>query len=223
MLITCLAVVMLVPVTPLAAPVPSLDAVIVAANSPSAIQQDVRHPVEGLAVWIAGTARIPVGLEIDRSLPEAEILAPGDLDGLTIRAALDAIMRADPRYEWKDLDGVPVVRPHDAWRDPRNPLNRSVSVHWVDEPPRLLLDRVIELLYGFEPNSGDYSFDERRLSVDIQGGSIVDVLNGIVRGGDLCWRVYHGTANPSAYAIQLDDLRSTQSMGSNFQTPPRRR
>jgi hypothetical protein len=52
---------------------------------------------------------------------------PIDVRGLTLRQALDAVVAVDRRYEWRDVDGVPVVRPKTAWRDAGHPLSRMVS------------------------------------------------------------------------------------------------
>jgi hypothetical protein len=50
-----------------------------------------------------------------------------DIRGTTLRQALDAVVAKDRRYEWRYIDGVVVVRPASAWRDPGHPLLRTVS------------------------------------------------------------------------------------------------
>jgi hypothetical protein len=52
---------------------------------------------------------------------------PLDLRGVTLRQALDAVVAKDRRYSWREVDGVVVVRPVAAWRDPAHPLARTVS------------------------------------------------------------------------------------------------
>ena len=52
---------------------------------------------------------------------------PLDVRGVTLRQALDAVVAKDRRYEWRYVDGVAVVRPASAWRDPEHPLSRTVS------------------------------------------------------------------------------------------------
>jgi hypothetical protein len=52
---------------------------------------------------------------------------PVDVRGLTLRQALDAVVAVDRRYEWRDMEGVPVVRPKTAWRDSGHPLSRRLS------------------------------------------------------------------------------------------------
>jgi hypothetical protein len=50
-----------------------------------------------------------------------------DIRGVTLRQALDAAVAADRRYEWREVDGVAVVRPKAAWADPQHPLMRATS------------------------------------------------------------------------------------------------
>ena len=45
------------------------------------------------------------------------------LAGLTVAEALEELTALDPRYRWIDSDGVIVVRPLEAWADPKNVLN----------------------------------------------------------------------------------------------------
>jgi len=52
---------------------------------------------------------------------------PLDVRGVTLREALDAVVAKDPRYAWTVLDGVVVVRPVAAWRDPSHPLLRPMQ------------------------------------------------------------------------------------------------
>jgi hypothetical protein len=49
---------------------------------------------------------------------------PLDVRGVTLRQALDAVVAKDRRYSWREVDGVVVVRPVAAWRDPEHPLLR---------------------------------------------------------------------------------------------------
>ena len=79
---------------------------------------------------------------------------PPDVRALTLGDALDTAVARDRRYAWDVLDGVVVVRPAAAWRDPSHPLltlidqlNATVRArgraHWVLERSSsvVLLDR----------------------------------------------------------------------------------
>ena len=67
-----------------------------------------------------------------------------DVRGLPLWHALNAVTVANRRYEWREMDGVVVVRPRAAWRDPSHPLltlvdqlNATVRArpgsHWILE------------------------------------------------------------------------------------------
>ena len=54
--------------------------------------------------------------------------------GSPLHWCCDALVTIDPRYEWRLLDGVVVIRPQTAWDDPANPLagaRRQPSACWT--------------------------------------------------------------------------------------------
>jgi hypothetical protein len=75
--------------------------------------------------WAGGLALGFEGLPpLDRTL---HLVATGK----TMRTVLDAIVEIDPRYEWRLVDGVVLIRPVDP--NQRNPLlNRTVSALKLD-------------------------------------------------------------------------------------------
>ena len=100
-----------------------------------------------LIVNIAGRLGVPFGFEAAGALSERVSMpfrtsspngarpgkivsvrpTPLDVRGVTLRQALDAVVAKDRRYSWREVDGVVVVRPVAAWRDPQHPLSRMVS------------------------------------------------------------------------------------------------
>jgi hypothetical protein len=58
---------------------------------------------------------------------------PRPVRGLTLSQALDAAVASDRRYEWRNIDGVVVVRPKAAWRDGDHPLLRRVTASELDD------------------------------------------------------------------------------------------
>ena len=70
---------------------------------------------------LAEAARLPMGIEqlAWETLPASErILMHFEsltLTGMSLGTALSAITAADPRQEWRDMDGVIVFRPASAW------------------------------------------------------------------------------------------------------------
>lgn len=138
-----------------------------------------------LIVSIAARLGIPVGFEEVGALrervsmpfnfqarPSRPIVSvrprPLDVRGVPLRQALDAVIAADRRYEWREVDGVVVVRPRAAWRDAGHPLLRRVTA--------------IEL-------------DDAGVSRDLDGGTLFDLLNAAVRkDGRLQWSLRSGVS-----------------------------
>ena len=88
------------------------------------------HPViitrvDGQAIGtLARAAGVPMGFEgLLTAKKRFSILATKR----TLRDVLDAMVAADRRYEWREDDGVIVVRPVDAWNDQSSSLNAPVD------------------------------------------------------------------------------------------------
>jgi hypothetical protein len=121
------------------------------------------------------------------TIPPQEFTVP--VAGLTLRQALDAYVAADRRYEWRDMDGVVVMRPVASWARADHPLAAPASA------VRLRDARISEafdaLLHAVESAKRPPTLpfgDEQRISVDFAGGDILHLVNAIVRGyGRLSW------------------------------------
>ena len=109
----------------------------------------IRMPDDAQGVWVDSVVAIAIRLGVPLGFEEAgatddrvrgpfvplnrgkRIVSvrqrPLDLRGMTLREALDAVAAEDRRYEWRTIDGVLVVRPVAAWRDPYHPLLRPMS------------------------------------------------------------------------------------------------
>jgi hypothetical protein len=58
------------------------------------------------------SARVPMGFEQAGPLPPSNgPRTPQPLAGMTMRQVLELIVGLDPRYTWREVDGVAVVRP----------------------------------------------------------------------------------------------------------------
>ena len=85
----------------------------------------VPSAVAGLARrfhFLAGVEYLPVDCQLlwRHSAPNGESV---NLRGLTIGEALRKLSEIDPRYRWIEHDGMIVMRPLEAWADPKNILN----------------------------------------------------------------------------------------------------
>jgi hypothetical protein len=151
-----------------------------------------------VVLGIGRMTRTPVGFEAapddDGRPAREEIESMKDrerisLAGKTVHEALDAIVAADPRYWWVDVHGVPVVRPVGAWVDPDNPLNRTVrDVVWEKVSMFDVLTLTQNLIEKGPKHAPVYA--EPTLSIRVQSGAVLDVLNEIVLAhGEMGWRV----------------------------------
>jgi hypothetical protein len=117
-----------------------------------------------------------------------------DLSGKTLRHALDLIAAVDPRYTWREISGVVVIRPHQAWSDQHNPLNQILhDVKWPNITSNDVLMRIMGILYE-SPAAGkpDYAreSEERTFSVQMRQPTVLDVLVASGRAhGRLGWFV----------------------------------
>ena len=95
----------------------------------------------------------------------------------------------DPRYEWRDLDGVIVFRPVKAWTDRENPLFRLINSVRFDDATMSEAVGVVRSFLG-SPFKEKPSFpDNRRVSVDLPQGTVLDLLNALASAhGEMSWQ-----------------------------------
>jgi hypothetical protein len=166
-----------------------------------------------LLTFIARSARVPIGFEElagipvldDGDLSTIPFSARTDLTGLSVGDALDALVSADPRYSWREQDGVIMIRPVQAWADPGHFLHQRFSgFHMRDSTAADVARAIYERLgapirfgeggvFGDPPDSeGDL---EKRIDFEVPSGTIVEALNSVVRAyGGLGWMVHYANA-----------------------------
>jgi hypothetical protein len=142
---------------------------------------------------------------VGRNVPRESI---GSVDGLTFREVLAAVVAADPRYDWRDMDGVTVLRPVSSWARADHPLDAAVApVSLHNARVSQGLDALISAVSHTSSTSGTYG-DESRFSVDFHGGTLLELANAIVRGhGRLTWSI---TSN--AGIQQLDESWAVETV-----------
>lgn len=144
---------------------------------------------------LAAAVRVPMGIE---TLATSPAFIQGDrvrVTGLTLREALQVLATIDPRYAWREMDGVIVLRPVDAWNDGSSPLFRMIGDLRAENVP---VERAIGVLMarlGDDQHVQNYFSDTRRISLDLPQGSVLDGLNHLVRAhGELCWEWQQNSA-----------------------------
>ena len=140
--------------------------------------------VNALSEYTVAIKRIPASKELKVS-------------GLTLRVALDQVVATDPRYEWRFVNGVVVMRPIAAWNDSTHPLHRFV-------PPDLNQvsgGQAVDALKAATGHPGPPVIEFPRthlFSVAFGGGRLIDLLDAIVRAhGEMAWSLT-GSVWPSA-------------------------
>jgi hypothetical protein len=109
----------------------------------------------------------------------------------TLRKVLDAMIAADLRYEWREDDGVIVVRPVDSWSDETSWLNIVVDGVTLSDVAATELHAVLTRMVGVKVTPSQGVGDTKRFSVTIpKNGTLLQALNAIVRAhGTLTWAV----------------------------------
>lgn len=166
-----------------------------------------------LLTLIARSARVPIGFEevagrptrFDGNLSSIPSAARTLLIGLTVGEALDVIVSADPRYRWREQDGVILIRPVEAWTDPAHFLNQGLDGFRLRDSTASDVAKVIysrfsvKVIYGEggvlgDPPGPDVGL-ERRLALDVPPGTTIEALNSVVRAhGELGWMVHYAHA-----------------------------
>jgi hypothetical protein len=163
---------------------------------------------------LAGAARVPIGYEAlayepDEPVPARSTLSTKDR---TVGQVLDLITTYDPRYTWRENDGVIHLRPVTSLDDPRDTLNQPVA-SFVLEDARLS-DALREVQFRLHPdwrNGGRVGSGPsptrmglRRFSVNETNTTILGVLDAIVKAhGSSSWQATYGDGSQSVPALRL--------------------
>jgi hypothetical protein len=141
---------------------------------------------------VAASVHVIVGFEALGVTEEQVPNRPGfdgvKLTGMTLQEALTVLVTLDPRYQWYDVDGVIVFRPVTAWLDPASPLVRAVDGIQMEDATMAKVIGEAMLRLG-EPDHRRNTFpDSRTFSLNLPRGSVLEMLNGIVRAhGEVSW------------------------------------
>jgi hypothetical protein len=127
-----------------------------------------------------------------------------DLSQQSVREILDLLCMADPRYEWREMAGVIVVRPTEAWDDPMHPLHLPIRFEVTDASMPELVARLAMFVGRYlGPLPKPSPTHRRRFTLREDRASLLEVLNRIVlQDGRLAWQYLDDVAN-SSRSIQL--------------------
>ena len=138
---------------------------------------------------LAEASGTPMGVETAGTTSvRSEIARHTIVTGMRLGDALVALAALDTRYEWREMDGVIVFRPAQAWRDGLNLLFLPVRDVQLQ---RVTLSTVMGLIAS-TLKSPEHAMntipDTRRISIDMPAGSVLDFLNAAAKAhGQLSW------------------------------------
>jgi hypothetical protein len=153
--------------------------------------------VLGLAKYFefpAGAEFIPGACHWEREGPGKDHVF---LQGMTVEEALNKLVELDGRYRWVESEGVIVMRPLDAWADPKNFLNQvTTGFDLEDKNLGGALDAIVSGLVEKPRTGGDAlsnrtELGARTFTVHLGATSVIGALNSVVREhGKMWWEVH---------------------------------
>jgi hypothetical protein len=206
-------------------------------SSPAA-QQDASPTDTEVAqkLWrIAATSHVRVGFQSIGIPGHRRLNENIDPEPMAVSRALDAVVAADPRYEWHMVAGTAVIRPREAWTDPADPLNHRVpTVQITNEPMNGVLVGLSNLIFynQFTLEPGAVAMRETLVSFPMKAGTIIDALNQLAeQAGQIMWVAYaRPRDNPdgwnvcqtpgSCHSALRFDLRGAEHMTGFVSTQP---
>lgn len=179
----------------------------------------VAIPLVGFPLSMAMAAQVPFGFEGTANSQSSSPTSQArklDVNGMTVKEALDLLVAQDARYQWSEENGVIHVWPREPFADPDHALDHalttfveSVSLHDVTLASALTASyKLIQAARRKEPSARlvDRSIPTsssaqavRRFNVKVNTGTIRDVLDAIVRAhGAASWFVTYVDRDPSS-------------------------
>ena len=139
---------------------------------------------------LARAASVPMGLQTSSRngpLVKRVFREQVDLQGMVLRDALNLLKTLDPRFDWRDMNGVIVFRPVESWSDPQDPLLRATAAVTLKDVPIALA--VQQVLLALDRVSPPPAFeDKKRVSIQLPPATMLELLNATARAhGEFSW------------------------------------
>jgi hypothetical protein len=169
-----------------ATPIPILDRIVDPSDGPIRISM-----FEMTAVYrLSKATGVPMGVQISGrhgDLAREPFREAVDVSGMILRDALALIKSSDPRFDWRETNGLIVFRPVESWSDPEDPLARPTSaVSLKDVPIGIVLQHVLAA-FG-RAGQPLMLADRRRVSIELPAATLFDLLNAAAQSyGKLGW------------------------------------
>lgn len=165
--------------------IPTLDRV-VASGRPVSIGVMAIRSLDRLAKAVG----VPMGLQESSrngALARRAFREQVDLQGMVFRDALNLLKTLDPRFDWRDMNGVIVFRPVESWSDPNDPLLQPTSaITLKDVPTAIAVQHMLLVLNRDSPPPP--LDDKKRVSIQLPPATVLELLNAIARAhGEFSW------------------------------------
>jgi len=150
--------------------------------------------LEAVLLQLAKETRVRIGFErttdcrghVATGFPEAykplDLSNATVLDDMSVKNVLARIAALAPDYDWAIVEDVAVFRPSDAWSDAKSPLTMRVPAFRFSETS---VSRVMAAILEQPGLQGP----NQLVSIDFQGGTLLEALNALVRSGPAMWYV----------------------------------
>jgi hypothetical protein len=166
--------------------VPVLDRVVGHTDRPLRISSITLSSVFELARAVG----VPMGFQIatrNGAVAPPPSREPIDVSGMVLRDALEQVSRLDPRFEWREMNGVIVFRPVESWSDPQDPLSRSIPDVSLRDVPISVAVRLILSSFGRVEAALTLN-EKKKVSIALRQATVLDLLNATAQShGELAW------------------------------------
>ena len=152
----------------------------------------------GMLAWrISASAGVPVIFEASAlDYRDPAIAAQRfDLEGFSVRKALDFLVAQDPRYRWEERDGVVIIRPIDLLADPGDAFNQRIAGVRGD---RVRLEDVLAAVGRTGVSAVlPVANDTQAFALDAPSGTVLDLLAAAARAhGGVMWSLPDAARGP---------------------------
>ena len=159
----------------------------------------------GMLAWrISASAGVPVIFEASAlDYRDPAIAAQRfDLDGFSVREALDFLVAHDPRYRWEERDGIVIIRPIGVVADPGDAFNQRIAGMRGD---RVRLEDVLAAVRRSGVTAVlPAAIDSQAFALDAPSGTILDLLAAAARAhGGVMWSAPDAARGPDQSGFSI--------------------
>jgi hypothetical protein len=129
------------------------------------------------------------------------------------RQLLDELNTLVPQFAWREMNGIIVVRPRDAWSSLADPLNQPIgTLDFKDSRLENVLAAVVNSTSSLRVLSHSRlvaapEWSDRELSMRFEGGTVLEALIALAETrDDLTWQL--GYSGPTVGILAVNPLQS---------------